>query len=1360
MTKFCVKKPFTVLVGIILVLVLGIVSFMKLSTDLLPSISLPYIVVVTSYPGASPERVEAQITEPLETALGTVTGVENITSNSNENYSMIMLEFVDDTNMDSAMVKVSTQIDQLTFPDTVSKPYLMEISPDLLATMYAAVDYDGKDIYELSDFTKDELVPYLERQEGVASVDVTGLVEKTLEIKLNKSKIDRLNFKMRGLATDKLDEAQAKLDDGKKELADAKAKLHKGEKELATQQQEKSEELAEYSKVLDEAMATKAAYSSQLIGLQASQKALEMEKKAYEDNKLPDTLEQIESGFQTARETIMSKDTHDAIYGAIYTQVKVAAVQQALEQAQMGGMSVDAANVDMVLAMLPAEAQAQIEATVAQTAEEMTLKQQQEQAEALPASVADALENPKKLKKMREMMEQQGQGEAAAQLTKKNLQTLSDIVYTRIPQIDAELANLKIEIMTSEAINKEVMGPIKEAEEAYTQVEAGKILAAAGFGSGAAQIASGLTQVENGEQQLEDAQKQLDESKENALKSANLDELLTMDTLSQMIKAQNFNMPAGYIDLENDQQILVKVGDEFDQVEQIKKMLLIHVDKIGDIRIEDVADVRETDNSMDSYARLNGAQALILSVNKASTAGTSDVSKVCNASIETLMEKYPGLHITPMMDQGDYIKLIVNSVLSNLIYGALLAILVLAIFLKDVRPTIVVAFSIPMSVLFAIVLMYFSNITLNIISLSGLALGVGMLVDNSIVVIENIYRLRGKGIPAARAAVMGAKQVAGAIAASTLTTICVFLPIVFTTGMTRDIFTDMALTIGYSLVASLIVALTVVPTMGSTILKNSSEKEHRLFDKMMKGYAKVLSFCLKVKIVPLAIAVALLGICVARVASTGIVFLPQMGGNQMSMNVDVPMEKTVEEAYALADQMMEEVCAIPGIENVGIMSGGGSTSLLSTGSNKSFSFMILLSDKQGKDNPKIAKELEKLMAEKHPECEASVTTSNMDLSALVGNGMQVDIYGEDLDEMVAVSEDVMEILSGIKGFEEVSNGQEEADDQLHIIVDKDKAMRLNLTVAQVFAELSGKLTTTKDSAKLETDSDSYQITLVDEIDPITEENLKNYEFTTTKRDDEGKETEEVHTLSEFARIEKGQSISAIRRENQGRKLEVTAQTMDGYNTTLLSRQVEEKLASYKAPEGMRVEVAGETVQIRDMMRDMLLMILLAVIFIYLIMVAQFQSLLSPFIVLFTMPLAFTGGFLGLMITGEQLSMVAMMGFLILAGVVVNNGIVFVDYVNQLRLDGKEKREALIETGVTRMRPILMTAMTTILANMTLALSRDASAVMSRGMVIVTIGGLSYATLMTLFIVPVMYDIFFRRKLEKVDLGDEENWEED
>ena len=274
-------------------------------------------------------------------------------------------------------------------------------------------------------------------------------------------------------------------------------------------------------------------------------------------------------------------------------------------------------------------------------------------------------------------------------------------------------------------------------------------------------------------------------------------------------------------------------------------MVLCSIDGIGDVRLSDVADIELTDNADDSYAKVGKNRAVLLSIYKSSTASTSSVSNASTAAMKELMAENDGLHLTTIMDQGDYIKLIVNSVMSNLIEGAVLAIIVLALFLKDIRPTLVVAISMPLSVLFAIVMMYFSGITLNILSLSGLGLGVGMLVDNSVVVIENIYRLRGRGIPAPRAAVQGARQVAGAIVSSTPTTVCVFLPMVFTTGMVLELLSDMAWTITFSLLASLIVALTVVPCAGSTVLRKQKEIKHPWFDRFLNGYEKALALLLK-----------------------------------------------------------------------------------------------------------------------------------------------------------------------------------------------------------------------------------------------------------------------------------------------------------------------------------------------------------------------------------------------------------------------------------------------------------------------------------------------------------------------------------
>ena len=984
--------------------------------------------------------------------------------------------------------------------------------------------------------------------------------------------------------------------------------------------------------------------------------------------------------------------------------------------------------------------------------------QAQAQLDVLPESVKDAIDNPDKLEALKKLMEAQGQQEAVKNLTKKNLSMLYDIVETRIPQIDIALGNLKTEIAAAEAIVKQVTKSIAEAEKKYEQVESGKITAAAAFGSANAQISSVEATLENSESELKSAEKSFKESKKQALENANLDALLTMEQISNILTAENFSMPAGYIS-EDETQYLIKVGDEYSSVDEMTDAVLCNIDDIGDIKLSDVADINMVDNSADSYGKVNGNDAVLLSISKSSTAGTSDVSDACNDAFKKMSEENEGLRFTNLMDQGDYIRLIIDSVLSNLLWGALLAIIVLLIFLKDIRPTVVVAFSIPLSVLFAVVLMYFTDITLNIISLSGLALGVGMLVDNSIVVVENIYRLRSKGVGAARAAVMGANQVAGAIFSSTLTTICVFLPIIFTDGITRQIMQDMCLTITYSLCASLVVALTVVPSMGATVLNKADVKKHRWFDALVNVYDKAIRFCLRFKIVPIIIAIGLLVFSTYKVLKMGIVFVPDMGSEQMSVSYTMPDDTSTEEDYKLSDEIASEIQKIKGVNTIGTMLSSATSVMGSVSSDtKAYSAMILLDEEYANKNKEIAADIEKILESKKLE-DYSVSESNMDMSSMMGSGLEVDIYGKDLDKLLKISEDVKEMVESIEGFEEVSNGQEKADKELVVQVNKKKAMRLGLTVAQVYAELAAKLSTDKDSTSITVNEEEFDVKIVDEREELNTKNIMDYEFETTTTNDKGEQKKEKHKLKEFAKLKEGTSIATINRENIVNYMAVTAVAEENYNTTLLSRDLEKLIDQYNVPDGYEIKIAGESETNNEMVSSMLTMIGLAIIFIYLVMVAQFGSLLSPFIILLTIPLAFTGGLIALLVTGEEISVMALMGFLVLSGVVVNNGIVFVDYANKLRLDGKEKKDALIETGKTRMRPIMMTALTTILAMSVMAASQDSTAAMSRGMAIVTIGGLIYATFMTLFIVPVLYDIFYRKKLKKVDLGDEETLNE-
>ena len=1132
MIKTSVKKPFVVLVGVIVIMLIGAVALMRMETSLLPDMDLPYMAVITTYPGASPEKVEENLTKPMESALGTVSGVESVISVSAENYSMITLEFTDGTDMDSAMVKVSSAVNQIegSLPEECSTPNIMEISMDMMATLYASVSCDGMDIYALSDFTEDTVRPYLERQNGVASVDAAGLVDQVVEVRLSQEKIDDVNARIKKQVTDKFREAEEELQKARDELAAA-------EKTLSSKERE----------------------------------------------------------YQNA-----------------------------------------------VSAMTP------------------------------------------------EMIE------------------------------------------------------------------------AMGLSGAKSQISSGKKEIAEGKKKLEESEEALKTAKEEAEEAANVDQLVNLETISQIIYAQNFAMPAGYLDSEDDNQWILKVGENYISPEQLAAMVLTSVGG-EDIRLSDVADVTVIDHAAESYSKVNGEQGILLSVFKGSTAGTSAVSSEVKEAMKELEREYAGLHIVPLVDQGAFIDMVIHSIAVSMLIGALLAVVILAIFLLDIRPTLVVAFSIPFSILTAIVIMYFTGLSINLMSLFGISLAVGMLVDNSIVVIENIYRLRFKGLSAPRAAVQGARQVSGAIISSTLTTICVFFPIVFTNGLVRQLMLPFSLSVVYALLASLLVAMTVVPVMGSALLKNTTPRQHKIFDRIQDVYGTVLSFFLRVKLIPLGVAAALLAFCVAAVLRMGVVLLPDAGSDQVTLEAKLNENLTREECYEIADQIMDAVVSEPGVKVLGLMDGNSASGIngaaLSGEKLDEHAFSGYIIPEEGLDTTAELTDLCNRLnaAVSGIDGEITITNSMMgEMTALLGEGLEIDIFGNDYEKLKEISGDVMFIVSTVQGFSNVSNGLGISEKEVHLLIDKDEAMRLGITEAELYQLIAAKLQTEKTPTSITVDGREMDVTVVDELDTLTAENLLDLTFTTKKMDEEtGEMAEETHKLSEVARAEMQDTVSEIHRENGTRMITVTADVEDGYNLTLLNRQVEEKLNAYDMPTGYSYAFGGEMENIYDMLKQMGLLMIVGAVLIYLVMVAQFQSLLSPFIVIFTVPLAFTGGMIGMLLTGTQMSLVSLMGFLVLMGTVVNNGIVFVDYVNQLRIGGLEKRQALVAAGKTRMRPILMTALTTILAMMAMYFNPDAGAEMGRDMAIVVAAGLLYATLMTLFIEPVLYDIFYRKQPKVVDVGEDD-----
>ena len=1370
MEKFSVKKPFTILVMVVAIIILGFVSLSGMTTDLLPKMSLPYLLVITTYPGASPEKVESSVSEPVESALGSISGVKNVYSMSYENYGIVELEFADGTDMDSAMVKVSSALDSVksALPEECGSPNIMEISMDMMASVYLAASYEGKDIQETSRFVEDTLIPYLERQEGVTSISDIGIVENSISVDLNQDKIDALNEKILAKTNDAFADAVDQLNDAKKQLLESEQKLADSTQELVDGQKDIDDgrtKLDDAQKELDE----------QKEKLEDAKGSLEDQKKDTE-NKLA-TASQALDQLNALQTDLLTLQAQEASLKATITQIEKSLEEQGKTTNDIPNVVAGLDQMSTFLTSSQMEGMTGMDSTTVNTmlgSSGMSL-----QSLGIDETTWDAL-TPEGRKELL-------QKTAAGYQTQKELLSGYDDYVSSLNSLQVEKAGVQAAVSTAEA-------ELKKSGVSYTDIEKAKIEAAAGFGAASAQISSGQSalnsaqttldsnkesldsaqdQITEGWDSIADAKKQLADGwdqyhtslenfevqKAEALRNANADQLVNMQTLSQLIYAQNFAMPAGYLDDAEDNSWLLKIGSNYESVDDLSNIVLTNIEDIGDVRLCDVADITVIDNADDSYARLNGQSAVVLSVFKSSTSGTNEVSKNIAAAISELEEQYPGLSVLTLMDQGDYITMIINGVLQSMIVGAALAILILALFLKDVKPTIVVAVSIPLSVLTALILMYFTDISLNMMSLSGLALGIGMLVDNSIVVIENIYRLRSKGVGAARAAVQGTRQVAGAIIASTLTTVCVFLPMVFTAGTVRELMMPISLTIIFTLAASLLIAMTVVPAAGSTLLRNSKEKKHPFFDKVQDIYGKMLAFCLKVKVVPLTIAIGLLVYSIWAVMRMGIVMIPDMTSNQIEISVQMPEDTDKEECYKRADQVLDAMTTIDGIGDVGAMAGGDTTlvassSGMSDSTYDQFTFLVLTENENaGKEEVnRICREIEERTAD--IDCELTISTGMSEMSTMMGSGLSVKVYGDDLDTLTKITQDICDLAATIPGYENISNGQEEPDQVIRLVLDKDAAMRKGLTVAQIFSELNGKLTESTDAATVTIDGEDMKIVVKDGREPLTRENLLDYNFEIQTTDDNGNTVTEDHPLSEFATLKLEDGVQSINRENQSRYMTVTATVAEGSNATLLSRELQPLIDAYELPDGYTIDTAGESDTVNQMVIQMSKVLLLGLALIYLVMVAQFQSLLSPFIVLFTVPLAFTGGLIGLLLMNEPLSVMGMMGFVVLLGTVVNNGIVFVDYANQLRMGGLERREALIATGKTRMRPILMTALTTILAMVSLLFGDDLSSQMSKGMAIVVAGGLAYATLMTLFIIPVMYDILFKRKPLQVDIGSE------
>lgn len=1338
--KLSVKKPMTIFVAVIVVIVLGIVSVFKMTPDLLPNMDFPYAIILTTYPGQTPETVESVVTKPLEQSLSTIDGVKTITSTSSDNYSILTLEFEDGTNMDTATVDMRGNLDTIkdAWPDGVGSPYLMKINPNMMPVAMVAVDYDGYDTVQISDYVNNELKNQLEGIDGVASVSTKGIVTQKENVIISQTKIDALNAKINDALNDKFGDAEKKISDAKKELQDNISKAEQGSdtieqsiNDLNSQQEEVAKQLADaqgkaqsgYTEILN----AKMQLLDQQQSLTATKQTLTI---AYQ------TLTQIKEKLDSLQDEKAQLTQQIETFEKIYNDYKDALSKLA--------------NPDLTDEQL-----AQVRAILAKIDEELDKYGfPKEELEERLNNAKNALTNVDKA------ITQTVEALKGLDTTEEKLDDTIAEIADKISQVDGGITQIAAAV-------KGLDNNTVSVNQALSEIEKQQSLAAYQLSGGLSalntkqsEVNSALTQLNSAQEELKSASDELSDQKDKAKKAADMTNTVTISNVSNILTAQNFSMPAGYVSDDENIKYLVRVGDKIDGDKEMQLLALFDtgIDGIGVVKLSDVADVFIADDSDEVFTKINGNSGVVFSFSKQSDAATATVSENIAKKLNSLTQENEGLHFTTLMDQGDYIDIITNSVLQNLLMGAVLAIIILYLFLRDIKPTLIVALSIPISVIFALVLMYFSGVTLNMISLSGLAIGVGMLVDNSVVVIENIYRLRNLGVPPVKAALNGAKQVAGAIASSTLTTICVFFPIVFIEGLTRQIFMDMALTITYSLLASLIVALTLVPAMGQRMLRKVKPVKHGMFDKMLGGYEKSIRFVLKHRAIALIAAVVLLFGSMFGAVARGFSFMPNMASTELSVTVSLDDSATMDDTIDAAQNLLDTLSEYDEFETVGVMTGSTTSLMGLTGSVSSsdadkgsvMAYAVFKGDKV-KNSESISKEIEAELQSIDGDVVVSGSSSSSSMSAMLGDdGVSIKLYGDDLKTLQNTAKDMAEKLAAVDGIDETDNGIGATSGEIKVTVDKTKAAKKSLTVAQVYQQIAAAITSETTSSTLTNSGKDLDVVVIkDENSDVTKNNIKDIKLTYTDKEGNEKTTK----LSEVAEISDSESMNSITRSDQKRYIKVSGTLKDGYTNTDVSNKAKALFDDYKLPDGCSIEYSGSNESTMEAVNQMLLMMLLGVILIYLIMVAQFQSLKSPFIIMFTIPLAFTGGFLGLLITGFDVSVVALLGFVMLCGIIVNNGIVLVDYINNLRLEGKERREAIVEAGKTRMRPILITAITTVLGLSTMALGIGTGSEIMQPIAIVCIGGLLYATIMTLYIVPVIYDILSKKELRKVSESD-------
>ena len=836
--------------------------------------------------------------------------------------------------------------------------------------------------------------------------------------------------------------------------------------------------------------------------------------------------------------------------------------------------------------------------------------------------------------------------------------------------------------------------------------------------------------------------------KEEMIKGYNL----SSSYVAQILQAENLNMPGGSVKKGNN-ELTVRVMGEFNSVEEIRN-LTIPLSRGGTLRLKDIADVNLKSKEQSSITKLDGKEVVQISIMKQSDANTVNVAKDINKEIKKIKTEYPDLNIVTVFNQADYINLAIDNLIRTAVIGGILAIVILLIFLRSFKTTLVIALSIPISIITTFVILYFTDITLNMMTIGGLALGIGMLVDNSIVVLENIYRNRSLGMDRITASVDGTNEVAMAVTASSLTTIAVFIPIVFTGGLAAILFKDFALSIVIALMSSLIVALTLVPMLSSKLIsvKNleSEEAQEKKHGPLVVFYKKILSFSLKHRFITIMLSIAMFVVSIVMVVSVGAEFFPATDEGMINVSVSLPAGSETLEIESVLKDINNSINNIPEIESVFTSTGGGGIMRIGGGSSGSVNVLLKDLNERNRSAKQISDEIRTILKD-IPGAEISVSESSMMMMGMNQGAISISINGNDLDTLKSIGEDFKNIIEKVEGTREVATSYEDGIPQVQIIADRGIASQYGLTTAQigraVINTLSGSNVT-----KYKVNGDEIDVVL--KGDNIYGESISYLEMLPVETP-MGSNV----PLSEVADIKVEKGPISIMRENQVRVLTVSGSVV-GRDVQSVSTEIQELLKEYDMPYGYSYTFGGEIEQIQETFTDLGLVMIMAIALVYMIIAAQFESLIQPLSIMFSVPLALSGGFIALFVTGLPLNVIGIIGLIILVGVVVNNAIVLIDYINIRRKRGEDRTAAIMKAGPIRIRPIMMTALTTILGLVPMSLGMGEGAELTQSMGVVVIGGLSLSTVLTLIIVPVMYTIFddisefFKKKKNKKEITEQ------